>query len=57
MYRFESRYKNLSFYYKNKLKKFSGGVYITKDKKEAEILKKSSSVNFIEEIVEVNDNE
>ena len=49
MYKFESRNKNLSFYYNNKLKKFSNGAYATEDKEEAEMLIKSNSFKLVEE--------
>ena len=48
MYKFESRYKNLSFYNGNKLKKFSNGIYTTEDKEEAEMLIKSNSFKLVE---------
>ena len=47
--KFESNYKDLTFYVGGKRHKFTGGVYITEDQREIEVLKRLKGIRWEEE--------
>jgi DNA uptake protein ComE-like DNA-binding protein len=47
--KFESNYKDLTFYVGGKRHKFTGGVFVTDDQKKVEVLKKLKGIRWEEE--------